>query len=154
MPAPERPLILPAAVQAALRVAWEAGVAEVREPCGYLVGTLRADELWVERAPAGANVHPAPARAFALAPLEHLAARRAARADGLRVIGCWHGHLRGDARPSRADLAGLGPLGPALMLILGREPGREPPVLRAWRRDAQAAPGAGLPVREVPLLVR
>ena len=47
-----------------------------------------------------------PARAFALDPVQIArVARRAARL-GLEVVGVWHSHPHGTARPSRADRAG------------------------------------------------
>ena len=151
MSEPERPLHIPAAVVAALRLAWEEGRQAGREPCGYLVGEEGGEGTVVHDAPSGANVHPEPARAFALDPMEHLGVRRLARARGLRVLGCWHGHLRGTPRPSRADLEGLGPLGPGLMLIAGPG-GDDPPRLRAWRRVGHPAPTSA--TNEVPIVVR
>ena len=139
-------LRLPAVLAAALRVAWLDGVAEQREPCGYLIGGVAPDgSLEIVRAPTGVNVDPEPARAFRLAPEEHLAMRREARQVGARVLGLWHGHLVGDARPSRADADGLGPLGPQVALILGAD-ADDPPRLAAWRRVEGASGWEELPV--------
>lgn len=144
---PPTSLHLSPQTEAVLRLAFDEGVRAAVEPCGYLLGRDGpAGRLLVVRAEPGRNVHPAPAAAFRLAPEEHLAVRRVARAEDLRVVGCWHGHLEGPARPSRADADGLGPLGPFVALIIGRE-GAARPRLRAWWRDRDAAAW-----RELPLL--
>jgi len=108
------------------------GAADV-EPCGYLVGSVEAGRGWcADRAWVGTNVHPEPRFAFLLDPDEQLAVQARARARGLRVIGLWHGHLAGPARPSRADRAGHHPLAPDVMLLAAWEGGRI--VLRAHAR--------------------
>lgn len=124
-------------VAASLRLAWAEGVEARAEPCGYLLGIEAEDGVRVTHVRAGVNGHPQPERGFLLGPTEQLAVRREARAVGERVVGLWHGHLVGSAHPSRADTEGLGPLGPTLMLIAGRE-GLEPPRLRAWRWAGEA----------------
>ena len=147
MQAPPPSLHLAPALAAEIRLAWVEGAAAGREPCGYLLGEdLGRDGLHVHAVRSGRNVHPQPERAFALAPEEHLAVRREARTAGWRVLGCWHGHLVGEARPSRADAEGLGPLGPHLALIAGQAP-EDPPELRAWHLDAGAWTEIALQVR-------
>ena len=135
-PHPRR-LTLPAVAGTRLEAAWREGRRTGVEPCGYLLGTAEDGVLHVAEVRAGRNVHPRPATAFALAPGEHLAVRREARAAGLRVLGCWHGHLQGAPRPSRADAAGLGPLGPHLALLVGHGPSGAAEV-RAWLRADEA----------------
>lgn len=76
-----------------------------RECCGLLLGTCEADLLRVT------SVHPArnlatQADRFDIAPQDHFAAQRSARASGVAVIGCYHSHPGGVAQPSATDLAG------------------------------------------------
>jgi proteasome lid subunit RPN8/RPN11 len=85
----------------------EARAAAPRECCGLVLGR-RDGETAV-----AAALHPARnlaemADRFAIAPEDHFAALRAARAHGQAVIGCYHSHPRGAARPSARDLAGAG----------------------------------------------
>jgi proteasome lid subunit RPN8/RPN11 len=109
---------LRAEAAASIRAAWQA--ARTAEPCGYLLGRRGGGCVLVASAPAGTNVHPRPAGAFRLDPDEHLAVCRRARRAGLAVVGLWHGHRIGPARPSRADRAGARPPAPGLMLVAGR----------------------------------
>jgi proteasome lid subunit RPN8/RPN11 len=104
-----------------------------REICGLLFGG--SDRI--DHAEAVANVAPAPETSFELDPAALIAAYKAERAGGPRVIGCYHSHPNGRAEPSARDLAAAEPGG--LWLIVG---GTE---LRAWR----AEPGA---FREVKLI--
>ena len=79
----------------------------------------------------GHNVHASPASHWALDP-EWILHVSSAHSDGARTwIGYWHGHLVGPPEPSRADRAGVAPLGPALHVISGAG-GAKGPVLRAW----------------------
>lgn len=41
---------------------------------------------------------------FEVDPLDHMTAQREARAAGLEVLGAWHSHPRGPARPSERDV--------------------------------------------------
>ena len=45
---------------------------------------------------------------FEIDPRDHLAAVKKARAGGAAIIGCYHSHPEGAARPSARDLAGAG----------------------------------------------
>ncbi len=45
---------------------------------------------------------------FDIDPADHIAAAKAARANGHAIIGCYHSHPGGRAEPSAADLAGAG----------------------------------------------
>jgi proteasome lid subunit RPN8/RPN11 len=85
----------------------EAHAAMPRECCGLVLGT-RDGEMAV-----AAALHPARNTAlasdrFEIAPEDHFAALRGARAHGQVVIGCYHSHPHGMARPSVHDLAGGG----------------------------------------------
>ena len=76
----------------------EAARAFPYECCGLLLGTER-----IELALPAANVAPNPARHFEIDPAALIAAHRAARCGGPPVIGYYHSHPTGDARPSATD---------------------------------------------------
>lgn len=92
------------------------------EACGLLVGR---DTAVVRLAPA-TNAE-ASATRYAIAPDQHFAAIRAARHDGLEVIGAYHSHPRGAAIPSATDTAEA--FSGFVFLIAGLSP---EPHLRAW----------------------
>lgn len=94
-----------------------------REACGLLVGHHR--EV-VRVMPAG-NSDPSPAR-YTIAPDDHFAALRAARRDGLAVIGAWHSHPHGSPAPSPTDTAEAAP--DFLYVIVGLAPA---PDIAAWQ---------------------
>jgi predicted GIY-YIG superfamily endonuclease/proteasome lid subunit RPN8/RPN11 len=71
------------------------------EACGLLLGT---DGCISEARPA-ANVHPEPSRHFEIDPVALIAAHRAARAGAAQIIGYYHSHPTGLARPSATDRA-------------------------------------------------
>ncbi|MFV1958440.1 MAG: Mov34/MPN/PAD-1 family protein [Planctomycetota bacterium] len=133
-------------VLAELVASWQA--AKEGEPCGLLFGRAEHRAVHLVAAPALANVHPHPDRAFLIDPTEHVRSVRQAREAGLDALGFWHGHLRGPPVPSRDDEAGLLDAEavakvPRLLLIAGIGCGWAP-VLRAWGR-------AGFTLGEVPV---
>lgn len=72
------------------------------EACGLLLGTGPC----IERAVPAANVAPDPARHFEIDPAALIAAHRAARdgqGQGQQVLGYFHSHPNGLARPSATD---------------------------------------------------
>lgn len=85
-----------------------------RERCGLLLGRPGR----IEAARPCVNVAADSAVAFEIDPAALLAAHRAARAGGLAVIGHYHSHPSGPARPSPADAAAAHGDG-ALWMILG-----------------------------------
>jgi proteasome lid subunit RPN8/RPN11 len=93
------PLTLSPAAHAAILAA--AQEAHPNEACGLLLGTARH----IHTALPAANVHPDPARHFEIDPAALIAAHRAARAGGPQVIGYFHSHPNGLARPSATDTA-------------------------------------------------
>ncbi|MBW6529199.1 M67 family metallopeptidase [Sphingomonas citri] len=101
-------------------VAAAAGSAD--EVCGLLLG--RGER--VERAPPCRNVAATPAVRFELDPAALLAAHRAARAGGPAVLGHYHSHPSGDARPSPRDAADAVPDGSLWLIVAGGE-------VTAWR---------------------
>jgi len=83
----------------------EARKAFPRECCGLIEGTRQDGEAHA------IALHPARnlatrADRFEIAPDDHFAALKTARANGRDLIGCYHSHPGGKAKPSRADLAG------------------------------------------------
>lgn len=96
---------LPAALADAIRA--QAAAAAPRECCGLLEG-VRQGSVWTVTA-----LHPAANLAqdmdrFAIDPAAHFAALRAARGRGRAIIGCYHSHPGGAARPSMRDEQGAG----------------------------------------------
>lgn len=94
-----------------------------REACGLLIGRDRT----VIRAVPARNVDPRDTR-YTIAPEDHFAALRAARRDGLEVLGAYHSHPAGSAEPSGADTAEAFP--DFAYVIVGLVPA---PRVRAWR---------------------
>ncbi len=77
------------------------------EVCGLLLGRRRGRDVAVERVLrlGNAAVGGAAAGSCRLRPLDPLRAERAAREEGRVVVGVWHSHPAGGARPSRVDCA-------------------------------------------------
>lgn len=96
-----------------------------RERCGLLTGVAGAITGFLP----AANVHRDPARHFELDPAVLLAAHRAARDGSPALIGHYHSHPNGPARPSPADAAAADEEG-RLWLIVGSNEAR------AWRSIA------------------
>jgi len=56
---------------------------------------------------------------FEIAPEDHFAALKRARAEKMDVIGCYHSHPDGAAQPSATDLAGAGEEGFFWVIVAG-----------------------------------
>ncbi len=107
---------LPAALLADLRA--EAQRALPRECCGLLEG-VRAEDAFTIHA-----LHPAcnlsqDADCFEIDPRDHFATVRKVRGKGAAIIGCYHSHPNGEARPSMRDLAGAGEEGQLWLILAG-----------------------------------
>jgi desampylase len=83
----------------------EAAAAGARECCGLIEG-VRDDGIFRITALHPARNLAAAADRFEIDPRDHLAAGKAARANGRGIIGCYHSHPAGLAEPSARDLAG------------------------------------------------
>ena len=70
------------------------------ECCGLLVGRRGA----VERSVRARNLEAGHTR-YLIDPRDHFAAMKAARIEGLHVIGAYHSHPAGAATPSSSDIA-------------------------------------------------
>lgn len=92
------------------------------EVCGLLLG--EGDRIVAVRP--CANVSAAPATRFELDPAALIAAWRAARGGGPRVIGHYHSHPSGDPHPSATDAAEAAADG-AIWIIVGGG------AMTAWR---------------------
>ncbi len=92
------PSLSPAAHAAILAAANEAAP---REACGLLLGHGNH----IEVAHPAANVHPEPTRHFEIDPAALIAAHKAARTGSPEVLGYFHSHPNGLARPSATDAA-------------------------------------------------
>lgn len=99
-------------------------VAHPREACGILLG--EGDRI--SDCVATRNVHPAPATHFEIDPQALIDAHRAARKGGPQVIGYYHSHPEGDARPSKTDRAMSSGDGRIWVIVAGQEIG-------VWRDD-------------------
>ncbi|MDB5697485.1 MAG: hypothetical protein JWN69_289 [Alphaproteobacteria bacterium] len=97
------------------RFAAEAEAAAPREVCGLLLG----NRGMISASVALPNSADDPFRGFAIAPADQFAAARAARAAGLRILGCYHSHPSGVTTPSLADAAQAGEAGFYWMIVHG-----------------------------------
>jgi proteasome lid subunit RPN8/RPN11 len=79
----------------------EATLAAPHECCGLLLGQGQR----IDRAVPAANLHSDPSRHFEIDPAVLIPALRAERQGGARVIGYYHSHPNGLARPSAEDRA-------------------------------------------------
>jgi proteasome lid subunit RPN8/RPN11 len=98
--------VAPDLIEAMLQAARSAAPEEC---CGLLVGVLEPAPRVLCQVPA-ANVHPEPRRFFEIDPRVHFATLRAVREGGgaAIVLGHYHSHPAGPARPSARDLAEAG----------------------------------------------
>jgi desampylase len=108
------------------------------EVCGLLFGTVEAVET-VQRC---ANVSDTPATAFEIDPAALIAAHKAERAGGAKLIGHYHSHPNGVCAPSEADRAEALDTGQYWLNIAGAEIG-------LWYVEApHQFVGCGIDVRE------
>ncbi len=94
---------------------------------------LFGDEA-VVRASVAANVADDPARRFEIAPAALIAALKAERGGGDRVIGYWHSHPSGDATPSVTDAAMAAADGKIWVIVAGD-------AVTAWRAGVSGLHG-------------
>lgn len=70
-----------------------------QEACGILLG----EGAVINRFEETRNVHPSPQTHFEIDPEALVAAHRSAREDGPKVLGYFHSHPKGPAKPSKTD---------------------------------------------------
>jgi proteasome lid subunit RPN8/RPN11 len=85
----------------------EAAIAAPRECCGLIEGVREDNRFQVTALHPARNLAIEDGR-FDMDPRDHVAAAKLARARGYRIIGCYHSHPGGAARPSPRDAAGAG----------------------------------------------
>ena len=98
-------LVLPETLAAEL--ARQARTAFPAECCGLVEGFAEDKQFRATALHAALNLARAPDR-FEIDPKDHIAAVKAARSRGARIIGCYHSHPGGEAKPSPHDLAEAG----------------------------------------------
>lgn len=81
----------------------EAAAAHPRECCGLLFGS--AEHGGIDALVPAVNVHPQPETHFEIDPQALIDAHRAARSGGPELLGYYHSHPFGEARPSATDKA-------------------------------------------------
>jgi proteasome lid subunit RPN8/RPN11 len=122
-------LLLPAHARADLERWVRAGYPD--ETCGLLVGVEQHGLRRVRRAVQARNLAVACARdRYELDPLDHLAADREARQQGLLLVGVWHSHPDHPATPSEVDRAAASEGWSYVILSVGAGGVR---ALRSWR---------------------
>lgn len=121
------PVLLSSSLHAALLA--QASAAHPLECCGLLFGDAHA----VLRIEPVANVAPDPHTSFEIDPARLIAAERAMRAGGERLIGHYHAHPNGRAEPSPRDARASAGDGRLWLIIAGD-------AITAWR----ARPGGAL----------
>ena len=104
------------------RIVAEAAAASGLEVCGLLFGDTDA----ITDVRPCRNVAADPSRIFELDPAQLLAAHRAARAGGARIVGHYHSHPSGTPEPSARDAADAPPDGALWLIVAGGE-------VKAWR---------------------
>jgi len=109
-------------------VAW-ARAAAPHEACGLLLGRC-GERAEVEHVRLARNVATDAQHAFEVHPEDHLAFALEAERLGLDVVGAWHSHPRGEAKPSATDRAAA--WDGWLHAIVGRD-ARGGFELRVWR---------------------
>ncbi|MFP6749923.1 MAG: M67 family metallopeptidase [Alphaproteobacteria bacterium] len=77
------------------------------EACGLLLGQKQDGQVLISQAVASANIADQPSHRFEIDPGLRLRLQKAARAGEAAVIGHYHSHPDGAARPSDTDRAGI-----------------------------------------------
>ena len=109
------------------------------ECCGFLVGRAEGETVTVSRTVPAANLRDdSPRNRFEIDPGDLVKTDRAARADGLGVVGFYHSHPDAPARPSEFDREHAW-AGVLLRHRIGR--GQAGPArCGTWRLDGRAHP--------------
>lgn len=114
------PVMLSSALHAQLLT--HAAAAHPAECCGLLFG----DDSVITHIKPAANVSATPESAFEIDPAALIAAERAMRQGGARLIGHYHSHPNGRAEPSPCDAASAAPDGRLWLIIAAGQ-------ITAWR---------------------
>lgn len=98
-------IILPGAARAA--IADHVAADYPNEACGLLLGRRQDERMVISRAVASPNISDQPARRFEVDPGLRMRLQKAARAGAEQILGHYHSHPDGAARPSKTDRAGI-----------------------------------------------
>ncbi len=98
-------ILLPAEQRAA--IAAHAAADYPNEACGLLLGQKQSGRVLISQAVASANIAEQPSHRFEIDPGLRLRLQKSARAGEAAVIGHYHSHPDGAARPSDTDRAGI-----------------------------------------------
>jgi len=98
-------IILPSEPRAA--IASHAAADYPNEACGLLLGQRQGEDMVVSQAVASTNVADEPSHRFAIDPGLRLRLQKAARSGTEQILGHYHSHPDGAARPSKTDRAGI-----------------------------------------------
>ena len=103
------------------------------EVCGLIVGRLDGQRVEALRIVQAGNLNTERAHdRYQLDPEDFLAADKAARADGLDIVGIWHSHPDHPAEPSITDLEAAWEGYSYLIIRVTAEGAQE---FRSWRLD-------------------
>ena len=104
------------------------------EACGFLIGHLRGDSMFVRDVVPAANIAAAEIRkkSYRIDPGQWLLTERRAAAQALNIIGIYHSHPDQVPMLSQTDMNALWPS--LIYLIVSSGPGRKCPPL-AWLLD-------------------
>lgn len=102
------------------------------ECCGFLLGRTEGQTRRVAKTLPATNERGEEERhnRFTITPVASLKAEKAARAEGLDIVGHYHSHPDAPARPSEYDLAHATWPGYSFVIVSVR--GGEPAELRSW----------------------
>lgn len=121
--------VLRLSAESRARIAAWARARSPREACGLLIGRRDGDGAVVAEVSEARNRSDDVAR-FVLDAVDHLAAEERASAHGLAVVGIWHSHPDGSARPSEEDRAAAWSGWSHVIVAVADERADE---LRSWR---------------------
>lgn len=111
-----------------------AAAALPHEACGILLGAAFPWGLRISEARETANVHPAPETHFEIDPQALIDAHRSARSGGPQIVGYYHSHPVGEARPSATDRACAAQDGRVWAIIARHDPAAD---VTFWRDGEQ-----------------
>lgn len=137
----DSPVVIPEIVLSP--VAEQAATAYPEEACGILIGRRRSDGvLVVERARAADNVAPPELRTrrFEVDPRTVIETQRTLRGSGSEIVGFYHSHPDGPARPSPTDLPFLRHWPRTVWLIVEVRDGRSRAPRAWWLESREAEP--------------
>jgi proteasome lid subunit RPN8/RPN11 len=107
------------------------------ECCGFLIGRQAGDTAEVVRTqPAGNTREDSPRNRFEIDPGDFFRTDRAARAEGLGIVGFYHSHPDAPARPSNYDRERGWP-GYCYVIVSVIQ--REPQDMTNWRLDEESS---------------